>query len=105
MAEGQDVKPCDLGNPARPEAGIGPLQRQPCDGKGATGLMSRGIYCLCMGYHKREKCRTEPVHLSRAPASTEKYLKMIYRKKMCFKSVAGMLLFLTCKSFQAPCAT
>lgn len=77
MAEGQDVKLCDLGNPARPEAGIRPLQRHPCDGKGATGPTSGGICCLCMGYHKREKSGPEPVRLSRAPASTEKYLKMI----------------------------
>lgn len=77
MAEGQDVKPCKFGSPVRPEAGIRPLQRQPCDGKGTTGPTNRGIYCLRVGYHKREKRRPEPVLLSRALASTEKYLKMI----------------------------
>lgn len=77
MPEGQDVKPCDLAKAARPEARIGPLERQPCGGKGNIGPMSGGIYCLCGGFHKRERCRAEPVHLSRAPASTEEHLKMV----------------------------
>lgn len=85
MAEGQDVKPSDLGNAARPEAGIGPLQRQPCDGKGTTGPMSGGIYWLCVGYHKRVKCRPEPVFLSRAPISTEKILENDLEEKNVFQ--------------------
>ena len=64
--------------PCQARSRIRPLQRQPCDGKGTTGPTNRGIYCLRVGYHKREKRRPEPVLLSRALASTEKYLKSLH---------------------------